>query len=70
MLKFGELGLDGSVEVSVSVIVRVIQLLGSDQGKGKCMVRPLGKIRVGVVDQPNNLLTPTANLTLNTNPAI
>ena len=50
MLKFGELGLDGSIDVSVSVIVRVIQLLGS--GKGKCMVRPLGKIRVGVVDQP------------------
>ena len=47
MLQFGELGLDGSVEVSVSVIVRVIQLLGSDQG----MVRPLGKIRVGVVDR-------------------
>ena len=40
MLLFGELGLDGSVEVSVSIIVRVIQLLGSDQGKGKCMVRP------------------------------
>ena len=38
--------------VSVSVIVMVIQLLGSDQGKGKCMVRPLlGNIRVGVVDR-------------------
>ena len=43
---------DGGVGVSVSVIVRVIQLLGSDQGKGKCMVRPLlGNIRVGVVDR-------------------
>ena len=43
---------DGGVGVSVSVIVRVIQLLGSDQGKGKCMVRPLlANIRVGVVDR-------------------
>ena len=33
---------DGGVSVGVSVIVRVIRLLWSDQGKGKCMVRPLG----------------------------
>ena len=43
---------DGGVGVSFSVIVRIIQLLVSDQGKGKCMVRPLlGNIRVGVVDR-------------------
>ena len=33
---------DGGVSVGVSVIVRVIRLLWSNQGKGKCMVRPLG----------------------------
>ena len=38
MLYFGELGLDGSIEVSVSVIVSVIQLLGPDQGKDKISV--------------------------------
>ena len=33
MLQFGGLGLDGSIEVSVTVIVTVSQLLGSYQGK-------------------------------------
>ena len=38
MLRFGGLGLDGSIEISVSVIVTVSQLLGSFQGKLICMV--------------------------------
>ena len=33
MLQFGGLGLDGSIGISVSVIVTVSQLLGSSQGK-------------------------------------
>ena len=33
-MQFGGLGLDGSIAISVSVIVTVSQLLGSSQGKG------------------------------------
>ena len=39
MLQFGGLGLDGSIEISVSVIVTVSQLLGSSQGKVMVRVR-------------------------------
>ena len=39
MLLFGELGLDGSIEISVSVIVTVSQLLGSSQDKVMVRVR-------------------------------
>ena len=39
MLQFGGLWLDGSIEVSVIVIVTVSQLLGSSQGKVMAMVR-------------------------------
>ncbi len=39
MLQFGGLGLDGSIEVSVTVIVTVSQLLGSSQGKVMVRVR-------------------------------
>ena len=49
MLQFGGLGLDGSIEISVSVIVTASHLLGSSHGK----------FRTGVVIDPNNLLTPT-----------
>ena len=51
MLQFGGLGLDGSIDVSVIVIVMVSQLLRSSQGKVM--------VRIGVVIDPNNLLTPT-----------
>ena len=33
MLQFGGLGLDGSIEISISVLVTVSQLLGLSQGK-------------------------------------
>ena len=36
-------------------------MLGSDRGKGKCMVRPLGEIRVGVVYRPQELANPNGN---------
>ena len=39
MFQFGGLGLDGSIEMSVSVIVTVSQLLGSCQGKVMVRVR-------------------------------
>ena len=39
MLQFGELGLDGSIEISVSVIVTVSQLLGLSQDKVMVRVR-------------------------------
>ena len=39
MLQFGGLGLDGSIEISVSVIVTASHLLGSSQGKFMVMVR-------------------------------
>ena len=41
MLQFGGLGLDGSIEISVSVIVTVTasHLLGASQGKFMVMVR-------------------------------
>ena len=55
MLQFGGLGLDGSIEISVSVIVTVSHLLGSSQGKFMVMVR----LGLGFVIDPNNLLTPT-----------
>ena len=39
MSQFSGLGLDGSIEISVSVIVTVSYLLGSSQGKFMVMVR-------------------------------
>ena len=39
MLQFGGLRLDGSIEISVSAIVTVSQLLGSSQGKVMVRVR-------------------------------
>ena len=39
MLQFGGLGLDGSIEISVSVIVTASHLLGESQGKCMVMVR-------------------------------
>ena len=39
MLQFGGLGLDGSIDVIVIVIVTVSQLLGSSQGKVIVRVR-------------------------------
>ncbi len=39
MLHFGGLGLDGSIEISVSVIVTASHLLGSSQGKVMVRVR-------------------------------
>ena len=39
MSQFGGFGLDGSIEISVSVIVTVRQLLGSSQGKVMVRVR-------------------------------
>ena len=56
MLQFVGLGLDGCIEVSVIVIVTASQLLGSSQGKVMVRVR---LARIGVVIDPNNLLTPT-----------
>ena len=38
MLQFGGLGLNGSIEISVSVIITVSQLLGSSQGTFMVMV--------------------------------
>ncbi len=45
MLQFGGLGLDGSIEISVSVIVTASHLLGSSQGKFR---RSMVIVRLGL----------------------